>query len=226
MTNSLTAPNAQPAPSKRRCIVYVDGFNLYYGVLADNPSWKWLDLQGYFEALRPDENVEGIKYFSAIIDPEKRLSERRDRQKRYLKALASLPKVDLLLGKYQMRTVRCQAVCRKQYQTPEEKKTDVNIAVNLLDDVSCGLVDHVILVTGDSDMEPAVAWIRKKHPGIKITVYIPVLPNEANVRRNDFYVSIGVTCRNLPLAELPLHQLPQMVNLPGGGSIERPKNWN
>ncbi len=34
---------AQP----KRSIVYVDGFNLYYGVLKDGP-YRWLDLQRYF----------------------------------------------------------------------------------------------------------------------------------------------------------------------------------
>ncbi len=30
--------------------VYVDGFNLYYGVLEGNSAWKWLNLQSLFEA--------------------------------------------------------------------------------------------------------------------------------------------------------------------------------
>lgn len=212
-------------PLPKRCIVYVDGFNLYYGVLEGNPQWKWLDLLGYFGALRPDESIVCVKYFSAIIDPEKHISERRDRQKRYFNALGSLPKVEVILGKYQMRTVRCRATCRQQYQTPEEKKTDVNIAVHMLDDVYRSRVDHIVLVSGDSDMEPAVAWIRRHDPRVKITVYIPVLPGEANTRRNDFYHSIGVTCRNLPLAEMPAHQFPQTVELPNGVRVDRPSDW-
>lgn len=217
---------AEPAEvPRRRCIVYIDGFNLYYGVLELNPQWKWLNIQRLFESLRIDEEVVQVKYFTAEIDPEIHVSERRDRQKRYFKALSSLSKVKLIRGKYQMRSVTCRATCKKKYQTPEEKKTDVNIAVNLLDDAHHGRVDSIVLVSGDSDLEPAVEWIRKHMPAIKITVYIPVLPDEASMRRNDFYKSIGVTCRNLPLKELSLFQLPDPVMLPGGGSIIKPKDW-
>lgn len=217
-----------PAPGempRRRCIVYIDGFNLYYGVLEPNPQWKWLDIQRLFESLRIDEDVIQIKYFTAEIDPELRVSDRRDRQKRYFKALLSLAKVKLIRGKYQLRSVKCRAACKQPYQTPEEKKTDVNIAVNLLDDAHHGRVDSVVLVSGDSDIEPAVEWIRKNMKEIKVTVYIPVLPDEAKMRRNDFYKSIGATCRELPLKELPLFQLPDPVMLPNGTAVDKPKEW-
>jgi hypothetical protein len=48
---------APAAPPKKRCLVYVDGFNLYYGVLEPHPEWKWLNLQSLFDALRPDEDI-------------------------------------------------------------------------------------------------------------------------------------------------------------------------
>ena len=96
-------------PSRRRCLVYVDGFNLYYGVLEANPAWKWLNLQSFFEALRPDEDIVGIKYFTAVVEPDRHLSPKRDRQRVYLKALASLPKLQRIEGKYQMREVTCRA---------------------------------------------------------------------------------------------------------------------
>jgi hypothetical protein len=73
------SPVPEPPPRKR-CLVYVDGFNLYYGVLEANPAWKWLNLQSLFEALRPDEEVVAIKYFTALVEPDRHLSPKRDRQ--------------------------------------------------------------------------------------------------------------------------------------------------
>ena len=215
----------QPVTPRKRCIVYIDGYNFYYGVLDNNPSWKWLDLQGFFSALRPDEDVVALRYFTAIIEPERHTSERRDRQKRYLKAISTFPKIEVRLGRYQMRWVTCRATCRLEYQTPEEKKTDVNIAVSMMDDAIDGRADSIVLVSGDSDMEPAVQWIRQKYPAIKITVYIPVLPEEAHKRRNDNYLSMKVACRPLPLADISKYMLPPGVTLPDGSRVERPKEW-
>ena len=50
-----------------RCMVYVDGFNLYYGAVRNTP-FKWLDLQRFFELLRPHDDLQQIHYFTALID--------------------------------------------------------------------------------------------------------------------------------------------------------------
>ncbi len=44
-----------------RTIVYVDGFNFYYGALRGTP-WKWLDLSVFFQNLLGARNsIVGIK---------------------------------------------------------------------------------------------------------------------------------------------------------------------
>ena len=60
---------------KQKVIVYVDGFNFYYGLKGD-PKWKryyWLDIVKFFELfMRPDQELIKVKYFSARPDnPEK-----------------------------------------------------------------------------------------------------------------------------------------------------------
>ena len=42
-----------------RSIIYVDGFNLYYGAIYNGP-YKWLNLERYFQMLRPDDDVQAI----------------------------------------------------------------------------------------------------------------------------------------------------------------------
>lgn len=74
------------------------------------------------------------------------------------------------------------------------------MAVNLLEDAFRGLTDSMVIVSGDSDLEPAVEWVRRNYPHVKITVYIPVLENEREDRRNHNYHRMGVTCKPLPLA--------------------------
>lgn len=220
--------SSQPQPAKKRCTIYVDAFNWYFGIFQHRPAWKWLNVQSFFEALRLDEDVVAIKFFTALVEPVKHVSTRRDRQKRYLKVLGTLPKVKIILGKYQERTVTCQArdcMRRLEYQVPEEKKTDVNIAVNLLEDAFHGLTDSMVIVSGDSDLEPAVEWVRRNHPQIKITVYVPVLEDERQQRRNDNYHRMGVTCKPLPLADVSRYVFSATVKVSENETITRPTEW-
>lgn len=210
---------------RKRVMVYVDGFNLYFGVLKARPGIKWLDIQSFVEAWRPNEDLVGVRYFTALVDPERKVSESRDRQKRYIKALESKDKVKVIYGKYQKREVNCRARCRERYEIPEEKKTDVGIAVHMLSDVIDDLMDGIILISGDSDLEPAVEWIRNRHKGIKITVYIPQDPGDSHPRRNDTYRNMGVEAKPLPITELSRFQFPRIVDLGSGRIVERPPDW-
>ncbi len=226
----LTANSSSPAPAavKMRCIVYVDSFNWYFGIFQHRPAWKWLNIQAFFERVRPHEDVIAVNFFTAIVDPKRNQSERRDRQKRYLKALGTLSKVKIILGSYQEREVTCRAVeCgrRLKYLTPEEKKTDVNIAIQMIDDARQDKADSMILVSSDSDFEPAVKWVRKNFPKIKILVYIPVLPDEEKQRRIDAYVGMGVTCRQLPIGDIPASVFPETISVSEAETVTRPVQW-
>jgi uncharacterized LabA/DUF88 family protein len=222
----MSTPAIAPTPiPRKRCTIYIDAFNWYYGIFVNRPDWKWLNIQSYFEALRLDEDVVGICFFTAIVQPQVHVSPKRDRQKRYLTALKGQPKVEVILGKYQERTVTCQAsACPRhlEYRVGEEKKTDVNIAVRLMDDAINHRTESMVIVSADSDLEPAVEWVRKHHPSIKVSVYIPALPEELNRRRNDNYQRMQVPCRLLPLADIPRHLLPATVTLPDGTTVQRP----
>ncbi len=224
---SVTSPTtaSTETPSRTKALVYVDGFNLYYGVLKGSPGWKWLNLQSFFDELRLNDEIIGIRYFTAIVDEGRATSTTRDRQRRYLQALSSLDRVTITRGKYQSREVSCRATCRQRYMVPEEKKTDVNIAVSMINDTLVGEAQRLILVSGDSDLEPALAWIRANRPGCKLHVYIPQLPNEAHQRRNDAYRQMGIDVRTLPTDRLAANQFPDKVTLPDGRTVERPVEW-
>ena len=52
-----------------RTIVYVDGFNFYYGSVRRTP-WKWLDPVALFRKVLGAQNtLVKIKYFTARIQP-------------------------------------------------------------------------------------------------------------------------------------------------------------
>ena len=63
---------------KKRTIAYIDGFNLYYGLLRREPAYKWLDLWKLAEALvSPLNQIVAVKYFTSRVnyDPKKPLSK-------------------------------------------------------------------------------------------------------------------------------------------------------
>ena len=76
-----------------KTIVYVDGFNLYYGAVKNTP-YKWLNIH------RMCDEILGIKYFTAKIisrpdDPQKHI-----RQQVYLRALRTLANIEIIYGHY------------------------------------------------------------------------------------------------------------------------------
>jgi hypothetical protein len=87
-----------------RTRVYVDGFNLYYGAVKGTP-FKWLNLvELALQVLPPGHNVDRLKYFTA------RVSGASDpgapgRQQVYLRALRTLPEVEIHFGSFLAKTV-------------------------------------------------------------------------------------------------------------------------
>jgi hypothetical protein len=67
-----------------RTIVYIDGFNLYYGAVRGS-AFKWLNLQRFFQLLRPHDNIVKVHYFTALVE-----GPTRPNQEVYLRALGTL----------------------------------------------------------------------------------------------------------------------------------------
>jgi len=113
---------------------------------------------------------------------------------------------------------------QKKYKVPEEKGTDVNIALQMLDDSYQGLCDRIILVSGDSDLVPAIELIKKRHPQIKISVYIPATNPKrgaATELRNSADNDHTLTPNNLMVQS----QFPVNVIISPTRTISKPSSW-
>jgi hypothetical protein len=205
-----------------RCFVYIDGYNFYYGIVKKRPEWKWLDFVKFCRSLRPFHAVS-VRYFTAIIEND---PVRKEHQRRYLAALGTLENFEIIKGKFQLRVTRCAAKCGQEFQEAKEKKTDVNIAVRMMQDCIKDTPDAIILISSDSDLEPAIHWIHRFYPNIHIMVYLPNLPGDQDKRRNDFYRSIGVECMDLPCGRIPDSQFRSEVELPDKTVVKRPTAWS
>ena len=83
-----------------KAIVYIDGYNLYYGLLKGTPH-KWLDLWAMARALlKEDIELLAVKYFTAPVKTFPHDLEAVDRQKIYLQALIAQGKVQVVQGFY------------------------------------------------------------------------------------------------------------------------------
>ena len=75
-------------------IAYVDGFNLYYGLLQKRPECKWLDPMRLVKSLlRDDHDVLCVKFFTSRIRPYPHDAAAIDRQNLYINAVASIDRV-------------------------------------------------------------------------------------------------------------------------------------
>lgn len=155
--------------NNQRVIVYVDGFNFYYG-LKESLKWKryyWLDMVGLFEKfLKPYQELIALKYFSARPDEP----GKNERQYAFFQANKENPKFQLILGKYLKKEITCFK-CGNVIHTHEEKETDVRIATQIVADAYEKNCDIAIIVSADSDMIPAVELA--KAAGQKLFIYFP-----------------------------------------------------
>lgn len=158
----------------KRTIAYVDGFNLYYGLLRHTRN-KWLDLFAFAKALvREDHDMVAVKYFTARAKPYPYDRDSVDRQDTYLNALKQMGQVEVVEGFYNKNASYAPVLdppCR-ECDTPqnglvkimklEEKGSDVNVAMTMLLDAFYDKADAFVLISGDADFVRPVATIRKE----------------------------------------------------------------
>ncbi len=149
-----------------RMYVYVDGFNLYYGCLKGSP-YKWLNLQKLSQLLFPNHTVAKIKYFTAPIKIREndRDHDKPNRQQIYLRALRTIPDLEIIQGTFLSHVVNMRYADGTGYARvikTEEKGTDVNIASHLINDGRKGEYDIAVVISNDSDL---VEPVKIRHPG-------------------------------------------------------------
>jgi len=201
-----------------RVVAYVDGFNLYFGLKSGyGRKYHWLDLQALATSLlQPGQELRAVQYFTAGVknDPEG-----ARRQSTYLDALeAHCPHVYLIEGRFQEKPRVCRN-CGAVWIGYEEKETDVNIATALIEDAVEDRYDSALLVTGDSDLRPAIAAVKRLRPAKRvIAAFPPGRHSRVLARAVDGYFPISHTkVRNA--------QLPPTVFTKGGVRLNRPVYW-
>ena len=88
------------AEGRESVYAYVDGMNLYYGALKHNPGYKWLDVSLLMANLVPNLAIVHTRYYTAHIKATFPEDPGPARQRLYLQALRSRPRITVKEGVY------------------------------------------------------------------------------------------------------------------------------
>jgi uncharacterized LabA/DUF88 family protein len=203
---------------RQRIIFYIDGFNFYFGL--KDKKWKsfyWLDIVKFCSAfVRSHQELIEVNYFSAI--PKE--VGKHERQDLFFNANKQNQYFKLHLGKYLSKNKRCSS-CGVKYKIHEEKETDVRIATQMIKDVVFDKCDISILISADSDIVPAIEFIREFNPRHKIITYFP--PNRFSSNLNQ--LSDKILKLESCYVQFNNAILSNSKTLNNGYIIERPEKW-
>jgi uncharacterized LabA/DUF88 family protein len=206
-----------------RTVVYVDGFNFYYGQVRGTP-WKWLDLEALFRTvLGPQNKLTRVKYFTARVQPTPKDPSIHVRQDAYFRALtAHCPLIEIHYGHF----LRHKITAENAYPPPnqvqiwknEEKGSDVNLAVHMLNDAWRNLYDCAVVVSNDSDLAESMHLVRSQHKKLLglVTPGAPVRKTSAQLKQHVQFV------RRISSAALRQCQLPDPIP---NTTIHKPLTW-
>lgn len=203
---------------------FVDGFNLYHaldhleGAKDHNRyhKYKWLSLSRLARCYVPDrrDSISGIEYFTTLAswDPAKVA-----RHKVYIRAQES-EGVSVVYGEFKRKDRWCKQ-CRRSFSTYEEKQTDVNIAVRLFQHAFQEKYDKAIIISGDTDLLPAVRAVKSIYPGKGIGVVIPIgRSSEDFKKQTDFHFKMRES-------HLASSRYPDILKLADGTTLPCPPTW-
>ena len=207
-----------------RTFVYVDGFNLYYGVLKGSP-YKWLDLLVLFQRmLQPRHRILAIKFFTARVSVTPDDPSKPQRQDTYLRALQLYrPEVEVYFGHFLSHKVRLPLAAPTTRQRTvevirtEEKASDVNLAVHLLNDCWLNAYDCALVVTNDSDIAEAMRLVKQQHRKL---IGLATPGNRHPSRQLTAHADFSLRIRNKTV--LQQSQLPDPIP---GTTIHKPATW-
>jgi hypothetical protein len=165
-------------------ILYVDGFNFYYGV---TDYWKkkdrslaglgWCDFGALVRHHFAPKGSLAIKYFTAPVTQNVELPTHRPgehgRYSHWIRALETIDGLSVIRGFYKADHENPDAPMKAR----EEKQTDVNLAIEMIVDAfgrAESRPDHVFLLSDDCDLMPAIFTLKERAPiPIEITVLLP-----------------------------------------------------
>jgi len=179
-------------------------------------KYKWLSFRKLAQFYLPDSNhkVAEVVFFTTVVTWD---LDKAARHRLLIKAVES-EGVRVVEGVFKKRDAKCKK-CGKNYKTKQEKRTDVNIAVEMLKLAHLGKYQRAIVLSADTDLIPAFDAVRELHAGTKVSVVIPIGKTSKDMRKAADSI--------FQMTELQLSQslLPDPIKLSDGTLLSRPATW-
>ena len=214
--------------------MYVDGFNLYFRLLAQRSSLKWLNVKALAEKLlNPTNIIVGVRYSTA------RVSGRIDlhapaRQQIYLDALRTVPEISIHMGTFLLSEKFAGLVKPPEFRPRitlaqpwpdvvkvikvEEKGSDVNLASHLLLDAFQGNFDVAAVLSNDSDLVEPIRIVTSVL-GKPVGLLSPVPNPTPDLSRVASFV------RRISVSDLASSQFLNPLVRSDGSTLTRPATW-
>jgi hypothetical protein len=185
---------------------------------------KWLDPVALFsKVLDPSKNpIVALKYFTARVQPTPNDPTVHIRQDTYLRALdVHCPLVELYYGHFLRHKVRMEHAnpppASVDVWKNEEKGSDVNLALHVLNDAWLNAYDCAVIVSNDSDLAEALSMVSQQHKLIGlVTPGAPQRHPSLQLRQHANFT------RRIATWMLQNSQLPNPIP---GTTIHKPATW-
>ncbi|MDR3490846.1 MAG: NYN domain-containing protein [Gammaproteobacteria bacterium] len=209
--------------NKKKVAVYVDGFNLYHGLVnLQKPHLKWLNLRSLAEKFidHKSETIEKVYYFSAIatfMDKETTL-----RHRTYIEALETNG-VEFIGGNFKDKWLDYKNKhIQIKWKKHEEKETDVNISIHMVRDAIKKRFDKFILITNDTDIVPAIKMAKSENSSLQFKLLTP-----PTLKTHDSLLSAIKPGSSTKLTEGHIQNslLAEKIQKPNGKIIHIPKQY-
>ncbi len=207
-----------------KTIVYVDGFNLYYGAVRGTP-YKWLNIHKLCQLLLPKNQIIKIKYFTALVSAHPADMDQPIRQQIYLRALRSIPILEIIYGHFLSHEIMMPLAdplpVGSRYARvikTEEKGSDVNLATHLINDGYMSRYEVAVVLSNDSDLVEPIKIVRQElNLPVGVLNPIPAHPSHELQKYASFMKPIrkGV---------LSVSQFPEKMR-DVNGSFRKPTKW-
>jgi uncharacterized LabA/DUF88 family protein len=202
--------------------VYIDGFNLYYGALKGTLH-KWLDPLALCGLLFPQNRIDRIRYFTAIVDARPPDNQQPVRQQTYIRALETISCLSVHYGQFQTRKTRMPLAKPRpggaktvEVLKTEEKGSDVNLGSHLLMDAFKKDCKVAMVISNDADLKEPVTMARE------LGVVVGILnPHPRKKRSLDLQGNFFKQLRAGPIAGA---QFPEELK-DANGSFRKPADW-
>jgi len=204
----------------------MDSTSITYGALKDSIH-KWLDLKQLFtNVLQPKNKIERIKYYTARVSARPEDLDAPTFQDIYLRALELyIPELTIVQGHFVRKQVqmRLATPINGKYFADviktEEKGSDVNLAVHMVNDGWQNQYDCAVVCSNDGDLSEAIRIVRRE---LHKTVLL-VVPGDKKNRPPSVALKRWASY-TLRISEehLAKSQLPNPIP---GTTIHKPKSW-